>query len=78
MGSFGHFYPRIAKIVAGRNFICMEKLDLHRVGSNHVGRSAGGSGIHLNQLNLSPLLEEIERADKWSVAYFLFCIWTDP
>ena len=65
----------------GRPQLCfMKRSDLHRVVSNHIGRGTGGSGSHLNQLNLSPLLEEIERADsrnasgEWPILYFVFCI----
>ena len=80
MGSFGHFYLRIAKIAAGRNFVFMKKSDLYRVPSNCNVRG----GVAMDSIWVGSnyhFWQEIVRADSrnvvyvhWSVAVCLFCV----
>ena len=58
MGSFGHFYLRIAKIAAGRNFVSMKKSDLYRVASNCNVRGGVAMDSILNRLKLSLLARD--------------------
>ena len=68
MGSFGHFYLRIAKIAAGRNFVFMKKSDLYRVASNCNVRG----GVAMDSIWVGSnyhFWQEIVRADSRNVVY---------